>query len=469
MATLFFDVLHKDEIPLLEKTISLSKQFSRIIAISDVPIPGVETYERKNVGALINTLLNDIVVFATPGVIFQPEFLKTVEKYTGSFVYSDYLESGKEEKTLFDYNGDFTERFDFGHVVTLVPPVSIQVLDHLNYAYLYDLKLKLRDQKTPFIHLPDILYSTLEPENDEMAKKLHSRSFRYLFYKPEEELEYEKVFKDFLLRNDAYLDGYYERVYDPVENYELMVSVVIPVLNRAKFIGTAIESVLNQEFDSYEVLVVDNGSTDGTQDIVRKYTSTGKVKLFQNPSGTISLALNTGIRNARGKYIAQLDSDDVYLPETLKFMVEALEKNPYAGLAISYYELMDESGNPLKEFGVIRHLEYDRNNILRVEGAGAVRVWRKKVLFEMGLFDEENYGNYGEDYDMVLKVSEKYQVIRVHKVLYRYRKHPGSTDVTRPAWYRIFTKNMARQVAFHRRQLRNRILRMAKGLKNARD
>jgi len=148
-------------------------------------------------------------------------------------------------------------------------------------------------------------------------------------------------------------------------------------------------------------------------------------------------------------------------------MVDALESNPYAGLAISYYELMDEAGNPLKEFGVIRHLEYDRNNILRVEGAGAVRTWRKKVLFEMGLFDEENYGNYGEDYDMVLKVSEKYQVLRVHKVLYRYRKHPGSTDVTRPAWYRIFTKNMARQVALKRRQLRNRILRMAKGLGNA--
>ena len=407
------------------------------------------------------------MVFAIPGVVFKPGFLKNVEKYRGAFVYSDYLEDGKEEKRLFDYNGDFTERFDFGHVITLVPPINVKILKRLNYAYLYDLKLKLLDQNVPFVHVHDLLYSTLEPEDDEMAKKLHSRSFRYLFYKPEEELEYEKVFKDFLLRNDAFLDGYYEKVYDPTDRYELMVSVVIPVLNRAKFIGTAIESVLNQNFDSYEVIVVDNGSTDGTQNVVKKYTSTGKVKLYQNPSGTISFALNTGIRNARGKYIAQLDSDDVYLPETLKCMVEALENNPYAGLAISYYEIMDEAGNPLKEFGVIRHLEYDRNNILRVEGAGAVRVWRKKVLFEMGLFDEENYGNYGEDYDMVLKVSEKYQVIRVHKALYWYRKHPGSTDVTRPAWYRVFTKNMARQVAFQRRKLRNRVLRIARGLKNA--
>ncbi len=466
MTVLVFDILQDDEIGFLRKSLESADFADRIIAIYDRPIEGVETVRRKNIGSLVNTLLKKRVVFASPGVIFNPSFIEETGKFPGALVYSDFLENG-EVKELFDYNGDFTERFDFGHVVVLNPPINVSVLPFLSYAYLYDLRLKLLEKKAPFIHLKLPLYSMMEPEDDEMAKKLHSRAFRYLFYRPEEELEYEKVFKDFLLRNDAFLDGYYEKVYDPIGHYELMVSVVIPVLNRAKFIGTAIESVLNQDFDSYEVLVVDNGSTDGTQDVVRKYESTGRVRLFQNPSGTISFALNTGVRNAKGKYIAQLDSDDVYLPETLRCMVEALEKNERAGLAISYYELMDEAGNPLKEFGVIRHLEYDRNNILRVEGAGAVRVWRKKVLFEMGLFDEENYGNYGEDYDMVLKVSEKYQVIRVHKVLYRYRKHPGSTDVTRPAWYRIFTKNMARQVAFRRRQLRNRVLRMSKGLGHA--
>ncbi len=466
MTVLIFDILQDHEVKFLEKSLESAGFADRIIAISERPIDGIETFPRKNIGALVNSLLRERLVFASPGVIFEPSFIEEASRYPGAFVYSNFVENG-EVKEPFDYNGDFTERFDFGHVVVLNPPVDVTVLPGLSYAYLYDLRLKLLERKVPFVHLKTPLYSMVEPEDDEMAKKLHSRAFRYLFYKPEEELEYEKVFKDFLLRNDAFLDGRYEKVYDPTDKYELMVSVVIPVLNRAKFIGTAIESVLNQDFDSYEVLVVDNGSTDGTQDVVKKYESTGRVKLFQNPSGTISFALNTGIRNARGKYIAQLDSDDVYLPETLRCMVDALERNEYVGLAISYYELMDETGNPLKEFGVIRHLEYDRNNILRVEGAGAVRVWRKKVLFEMGLFDEENYGNYGEDYDMVLKVSEKYQVIRVHKVLYRYRKHPGSTDVTRPAWYRVFTKNMARQVAFKRRQLRNLVLRMARGLRDA--
>ncbi len=466
MTVILFDILQDGEANLLKSSIESASFADRIIAISDEPIDGVETVRRKNIGALVNSLLEDRLIFASPGVVFSPSFIDKTEKYPGSFVYTDFAsEQGVRE--LFDYNGDFTERFDFGHVIVLNPPINVKVLPTLSYAYLYDLRLKLLERKAPFVHVREPLYGTVEPEDDEMAKKLHSRAFRYLFYRPEEELEYEKVFKDFLLRNDAFLDGRYERVYDPSGGYDLMVSVIIPVLNRARFIGTAIESVLNQDFDSYEVIVVDNGSTDGTQEVVRRYEPTGRVRLFQNPSGTISFALNTGIRNARGKYIAQLDSDDVYLPETLRFMVDALERNESAGLAISYYELMDEEGNPLREFGVIRHLEYDRNNILRVEGAGAVRVWRKKVLFEMGLFDEENYGNYGEDYDMVLKVSEKYEVVRVHKVLYRYRKHPGSTDVTRPAWYRVHTKNMARQVAFRRRQLRNRVLRMARGLKNA--
>jgi len=132
-------------------------------------------------------------------------------------------------------------------------------------------------------------------------------------------------------------------------------------------------------------------------------------------------------------------------------MVKYLDSHPECGLAISYYELMDEDGKTLKEFGVVKHSEYDRNNILRVDGAGAVRVWRKKVVDELGRFDVENFGRYAEDYALILKLSERYEVGRIHEVLYRYRRHPGNTDNLLDPELKIRNKNLARHMAAERR------------------
>lgn len=164
------------------------------------------------------------------------------------------------------------------------------------------------------------------------------------------------------------------------------------------------------------------------------------------------MALNKGIAQAKGRYIAQLDSDDEYTPNTLTDMVGHLEAHPKCGLAISYYELMDEAGKVLEEFGVIEHLEYNLNNILRVDGAGAVRVWRKSVIEEFGGFNEVDFPNYGEDYDLVLKVGERYHVDRVHEVCYRYRRHPGNTDALRKPVDKITAKTLARTRALARRR-----------------
>jgi GT2 family glycosyltransferase len=120
-------------------------------------------------------------------------------------------------------------------------------------------------------------------------------------------------------------------------------------------------------------------------------------------------------------------------------------------LGISYYSLIDAEGNDLPEFGVIKHLEYGRNNILRVDGAGAVRVWRKSAMLEFGGFDEKKLCDYGEDYDLVLKVGEKYRVDRVHEVLYKYRRHPDNSDAKRDPLFKLRNKNLARVRAICRR------------------
>jgi glycosyltransferase involved in cell wall biosynthesis len=232
------------------------------------------------------------------------------------------------------------------------------------------------------------------------------------------------------------------------------VTIITPVFNRERFIGQAIESVLKGKFQNFEYIVIDNGSSDRTAEVVAKYTSDPRIRLVKYNENRIAKSLNIGVRNARGKYVAQLDSDDLYTEDTLNAMVEFMEQT-HCALGISYYSLIDEEGNDLPEFGEIKHLEYSRNNILRVDGAGAVRMWRKSAIMQFGGFDEKDLCDYGEDYDLVLKVSEKFQVGRVHQVLYKYRRHPDNSDIKRNPLFKLRNKNLARERALGRRKILN--------------
>ncbi len=255
----------------------------------------------------------------------------------------------------------------------------------------------------------------------------------------------------------AFLEGPTEPITESPPAGSPLVSVIIPVFNRKPFIGLAIDSVLSGTYDDFEIIVIDNGSTDGTIERVETYAQQDhRVHLIKNKKNVIAYSLNLGLKAARGKYVAQLDSDDEYTKETLAEMVGYLETRPHCGLAISYYELMDEKGQTLHQAGVIKHLDYSRNNILRKDGAGAIRVWRRSVLLQLGGFNEEEFGNYAEDYDMVLKVSEKYEIGRVHKVLYRYRRHQGNTDHMQTSYHKLRTKTLARMVAIERRITQNK-------------
>jgi len=387
-----------------------------------------------------------------------------------AMVYSDYFEvypdGIKKKTTLRDYDGDWTERFEFGYLKvyrkSLIEEVN-EWSEEYDFAFEYDLHLKLAD-KYGFYHLKKPLYNYYLTAEEVEAKEVGTSKlyfagkgkyggFSYLYYSKDEKKEIEKAFKSMLKRRGIYLSHKNkELAVDRKRDYDVKVSIIIPVYNREKYIGRAIESVLNQTFANFELICVDNGSTDRTKEIIRQYVKKdNRVRLIENYKNIIAYSFNLGIEAARGEYIAQLDSDDEYCPETLENMVKYLDSHPKCGLAISYYELMDKNGKTLKEFGIVKHLEYDRNNILRVDGAGAVRVWRKKVVDEFGRFDVENFGRYAEDYDLILKLSEKYEVGRVHKVLYRYRRHPGNTDNLLDAELKVRNKNLARRMAAKRR------------------
>jgi len=419
-----------------------------------------------------------LLVFLPPDLLEPTPDWKTLlsqaaaQNESGVFFYGDYFlrdASGDALQTVRHDIGDVTEREDWGPLwaVRVEWLREIGGLDERNpRAAFYDLLLKSWQKR---VHVGSALTVIPAParnaEADVAKQKLFFPGrgklggFSYLFMDPEEERQTENVFYNFLKRENARLEG--ERTAippcPPASVGEPLVSVVTGVFNRADYIGQAIESVQAQTLADWEYIIVDNGSTDRTREIVREYAARDtRIRLIENDVNIIAVSLNIAVRAARGRFIAQLDSDDVFLPLSLETMTSTLLKNPTWGVAIGYYELIAEDGVMLPEFGVIKHLEYNRNNILRVDGAGAPRVWHRSVILEFGGFDEPDFGVYGEDYDLVLKCGEKYEVGRVHDVCYRYRRHSGNTDILREPELKIRNKTLARLRALQRRKAMNR-------------
>jgi len=394
--------------------------------------------------------------------------------FFGDYLWRDH--DGDKLQTVRKDLGDITEREDWGPVwgVRVEWLLEIGGLDETHHkAAFYDLLLKSWGKQTR-VHIGGTLAIVPAPQTDaaEQAKKSKLfypgrgalGGFSYLFMDKETERHTEEVFYNFLKREHAWLDG--ARLNSPPvlrggqggSNGQgaVRISVVTPVYNRAKFIGKAIESVQAADISDWEYIIVDNGSSDNTRQVIREYMAHDpRIQLIENDRNIISVSLNLGVRAAKGRYVAQLDSDDEHLPHTLRTMAEHLDNNPTWGLAISYYELMDEDGSLLPDFGVIKHEQYNRNNILRRDGAGALRCWHRSVILEFGGFDEGELGHYGEDYDLVLKCGEKYEVGRVHQVCYRYRRHGDNTDVLRSSEMKIYNKTLARMRAIERRRKLN--------------
>ncbi|HFE67167.1 MAG TPA: glycosyltransferase [Chloroflexi bacterium] len=180
------------------------------------------------------------------------------------------------------------------------------------------------------------------------------------------------------------------------------VSVVIPAYNQGHFLGEAIESVLAQTHPDFEILVVDDGSTDDTAVVAQSYTDP-RVRYIYKENGGLSSARNAGLRQAAGEYISYLDSDDCFLPAKLARLVGELEANPQVGLVAGQALLMDEHGRQLNK-------KFDRSlpenpvelllvNPLHVGSVLLRREWQEKV----GFFDE-TLRSY-EDWDMWLRLA----------------------------------------------------------------
>lgn len=412
-------------------------------------------------------------------------------------VASDYerIDQGgraTEVHLLAYHEGRVRDAHDVG-LVQLLPRKVLDAVGRFNESYtagdFYDLRLRV-SERYRIVHVANryagSLYSVVAPPKEHNV-------FDYLLVGKDAQRELEAVLTEHLRRIGACLApgaNFHEVTYTDVEKKRFekcVASVVIPVNHRPRFIGTAIESVLNQTVRNVEVIVVVNGGEqDPTIPAVQRYLKGGEkydaskppVRLLVLDVNNLGICLNSGIDVAAGKYYVQLDSDDRLKPEAVETLVKVFDSDPTIGMVIGSYEVWDLNEatgqitrNP--NVPVVTHDEWTaengRNNLLRVGGAGAPRSAHVKVIRDVGWFgtnDIPDCRNYGEDYDLVHRIAEKYNIGRVWEPIYDVIRHSGGTDhsIDQVTIDRNENaKDNMRREAIHRRIAITRRMRRAKG------
>jgi glycosyltransferase involved in cell wall biosynthesis len=204
------------------------------------------------------------------------------------------------------------------------------------------------------------------------------------------------------------------------------VSVIIPTYNRVEYIARAIDSVLNQTYQDFEIIVIDDGSTDQTKEKLIPYKD--KIKYVYQENGGISEARNRGIQESTGKYLAFLDSDDWWLSEKLAEQVNILDTHPTVGIVYSRMPIINEKGETIgmKPSGVSGK---NFKELIEVWGdlPTSTVMTRKECFDKTGLFDK--FLPPMEDIDMWLRISRFYDLYEIEgKILACYFRH--DTQVT---------------------------------------
>ena len=210
------------------------------------------------------------------------------------------------------------------------------------------------------------------------------------------------------------------------------VSTILPNYNYARFIGETIESVMKQTYTDHELIIVDDGSTDNSIEVISSYEARypGRIRLVKKANGGLPSARNAALALCRGQFIAFLDSDDLWHEDYLRTMVSFFEQNPDAVAAYANAELFDsDSGRTLGHWFGPRSFRtaysgrcadklFTRGNFIPIVTA----MIRREVLDKVGVFDE--HYRVGEDWDFWLRVASRFDIHYIDRSLCRIRRHP---------------------------------------------
>jgi glycosyltransferase involved in cell wall biosynthesis len=202
-----------------------------------------------------------------------------------------------------------------------------------------------------------------------------------------------------------------------------LASVVISCYNQGHFLAEAIESVLGQTYRCYEIVVVDDGSTDATARVAAAYDH---VRFLRQPNRGLAAARNAGLKTSAGQYVLFLDADDRLLPDALQVGIQSLKTSPESALSYGHVIPISVDGRRLKvppQFAVNenQYLELLRHNYIWTTGAV---VYRRSVLDELGGFNVTISGS--ADFDLNLRVARLFRICCSDTPVLEYRRHDQS-------------------------------------------
>jgi glycosyltransferase involved in cell wall biosynthesis len=238
------------------------------------------------------------------------------------------------------------------------------------------------------------------------------------------------------------------------------VSVVMPMFNARRYVADSVASVLASDFRDLELLLLDDGSTDGSVEIAREAAAgDDRVRIFLLAHGGVGAARNAGLTHARGEFIANLDADDIMLPARLSRQIAYLDRNPGCVAVGSRALVITATGSPVRIVGrLFSHQAIDEAHLDGRPGAmlNPTATFRRQAALDVGGY-ATHLRTTGEDHDLWLRLAEVGLLANLPDVLIRYRVHDGNTSLGRATADRRRSTTLATvERAFERRGIADR-------------
>ena len=220
------------------------------------------------------------------------------------------------------------------------------------------------------------------------------------------------------------------------------VSIIMPVYNAEKYLREAIESILNQTFTDFEFIIIYDPSFDNTLNIINSY-SDARIRIIENKKRTgLVKSLNKAVRYTHGEYIARQDADDISLPNRLKLQLDFLEKHPEVALLGTGIYVINEKGETIEKR--IMHPNPKKSLLKGNRFIHGSVMFRKPVIDELGTYNE--LFKNSEDYELWLRLSQKYDVNNLTLPLYELRSHGSSISsakIEEQQMYAVLARKLA--------------------------
>ena len=226
-----------------------------------------------------------------------------------------------------------------------------------------------------------------------------------------------------------------------------LISVVMAVYNSASYLEEAIESILNQDFTDFEFIIINDGSTDESEEILKQYAKyDNRIKLYSQENQGLPASLNRGFQLSCGKYIARMDADDISLPERFRTQVAFMEEHPEVGICGTWVKTIGESRSCINKYPVDDATI--RCWLLFGIGLAHPSVVLRRELFKQKKLDYKPSYSYCQDYELWIRASNYCSFSNIPEVLLLYRLHPQQMGQSYSQEVRLSERKKALQSLF---------------------